>query len=202
MSTTDLILRTREYLMENNMYQSEFARLAKISAGSLCNFLAGRRQSENILNAIEKVLNRGEKKKEAPANENKSVWYPREKEIIRTPEEIIEELKSGNTIFLQDTLISLTMQDGYIVRYNEGTPIAINTPILLDEVYYVYREIKPQLQVGRMYLSVSNRKCFICAQDDRGYVGVFLGDKDSVVFTVDGRTEDEDKCLYKEVSND
>lgn len=190
-----------EYIEKEQITRQRFSELCKIPASSLSNFLNGRTAIPKTVDAVSKYLNRVEVKVEETPKA-KSVSYPVERIELTEMPEILEALYKNERVFIEGVNHYFVLDEGFIVRYSNNKPIVINAPILLDEKYYIETKIKPQLRVGKMYLSVDGRKCLIHSRDDDGFfLGIFLGESHSTYFMADGQAEELQNSLYKEVDN-
>lgn len=100
-----------------------------------------------------------------------------EKVYIESIEDMIAELKSGNTIYIDDTNKTIQLVDGFIVRYDGFMQVSINEAILCSEKHYVIKEIPLKLEVGKKYIAKDGRIATIFAktQTDR-FLATFEGD--------------------------
>lgn len=97
-----------------------------------------------------------------------------EKQLLYSPEELMEELNEGNQVYIEGTRYSLKKQNGFIVRYADTNMVSLNAPILLSESYYVYKEIPLNLKIGGRYKNGKGEVVTIYKQNDSGdFVAVF-----------------------------
>ena len=190
-----------DYIEKEQITRQRFSELCKIPASSLSNFLNGRTAIPKTVDAVSKYLNRIEPKDEVVVEPKRSM-YPTEKVELTGVTEILEALYKNEKVFIEGLNHYFILENGFIIRCSNNQQLVINTPILLDEKYYVEAQIKPQLRVGKMYLSVDGRKCLIHSKDDDDlFIGMFLGESNSTYFMADGQAEEMQDSLYKEIDN-
>ncbi len=190
-----------DYIEKEQITRQRFSELCKIPASSLSNFLNGRTAIPKTVDAVSKYLNRIEPKDEVVVEPKRSM-YPVERVELTGVTEILEALYKSEKVFIEGLNHYFILENGFIIRCSSNQQLVINAPILLDEKYYVEAQIKPQLRVGKMYLSVDGRKCLIHSKDDNDlFIGMFLGESNSTYFMADGQAEEMQDSLYKEIDN-
>lgn len=190
-----------DYIEKEQITRQRFSELCKIPASSLSNFLNGRTAIPKTVDAVSKYLNRIEPKDEVVVEPKRSM-YPVERVELTGVTEILEALYKSEKVFIEGLNHYFILENGFIIRCSNNQQLVINAPILLDEKYYVEAQIKPQLRVGKMYLSVDGRKCLIHSKDDNDlFIGMFLGESNSTYFMADGQAEEMQDSLYKEIDN-
>lgn len=123
-----------------------------------------------------------------------------EKVYIESIEDMIAELKSGNTVYVDGTNKTIKLVDGFIVRYDGFMQVSINGAILCSEKHYVIKEIPLKLEVGKKYVAKDGRIATVFAKTEAGrFVAVFEGDAKvrSYLSTGDDVGNDDD-VLVKE----
>lgn len=96
-----------------------------------------------------------------------------EKQLLYSPEELMEELNEGNQVYIEGTKYYLKKQNGFIVRYSDAEMVSLNAPILLSESYYVYKEIPLNIKIGGRYKNGKGEVVTIYRQlEDGEFVGV------------------------------
>jgi hypothetical protein len=97
-----------------------------------------------------------------------------EKQLLYSPEELMEELNEGSRVYIEGTRYSLKKQNGFIIRYADTNMVSLNAPILLSESYYVYKEIPLNVKIGGRYKNGKGEVVTIYKQREEGeFIGVF-----------------------------
>lgn len=123
-----------------------------------------------------------------------------EKVYLDSIEDIINELKSGNTIYVDGTNKTIQLVDGFIVRYDGFMQVSINGVILCSERHYAIKEIPLKLEVGKKYIAKDGRIATIFAKtEDNRFLAVFEGEKNIRSYNSNGNDVSSDwDILVKE----
>lgn len=108
---------------------------------------------------------------------------------VDSVEDVINELKNGAEIFMEDSGYSFKLVDGFIVRYHNQQPISIGSPILCSEKYFVTKQIPLKLEVGRKYLTKNGGVATIFNKDGDVFYGVINGNSNTFIFSDKGKSE-------------
>lgn len=138
--------------------------------------------------------------KEIRVEPTKQVIKPKtEKVYLESIEDIIAELKSGNTIYVDGTNKTIQLIDGFIVRYDGFLQVSINGVILCSEKHYVIKEIPLKLEVGKKYVAKDGRIATVFAKTENGrFLAVFEGDTEVRSYLSTGDDVCDDDILVKE----
>lgn len=188
-----------DYIADNHILQKTFAEYLDVTPQCLSCFLTRSKVYNNVVNKIITFFNtRGITIPDEPQAKIEHCDRPLEKIILETPEEIVEELLAGNTLYVENYNHYFRLQNGFIVRYNECGIISVNSPIMMDEYYYVMKPKQIVLKVGKTYLSYEGKECFIFAEKDGNFLGAFIGTGDVVTFNKKGEASYINDSLYME----
>lgn len=199
-TTKQLQKMVRDYIADNHIFQKTFAEYLGVSHQCLSHFLTRSKACNDVDNKIITFFNtRGIAIPDEPQAKVEHRDRPLEKIILETPEEIVEELLAGNTIYVENCNHYFKLQNGFIVRYNECSIISVNSPIMMDEYYYVMKPKQVVLKVGKTYLSYEGKECFIFAEKEGDFLGAFIGTGDVVTFNKKGEASYLNDSLYMEV---
>lgn len=114
-----------------------------------------------------------------------------EKVSLNTVSDIIDALLNFEIVFIENSNHKIVLEEGFIVRYNHDIPFSINSPLLMDEFYYVMHPKKVKLEEGKLYKTDKGNEVFICKIDDNVAFGIVLGERNAQMISMDGEFNEQ-----------
>jgi transcriptional regulator with XRE-family HTH domain len=190
-----LTQQIKDFMKENNLSQEKMGELIGFSQGTISKIVNGAKLSPNN-DVIAKAF----------FNDFKDPDVSFIKLKLDCLEDIMANLKVGNTVYNDEHKFYLKMEDGIIYKYIEDDKLfSINPLITLNEIYYIIDEAQLKLEVGKKYQTQDGRVAIIFAKtaSDR-YLGVFEGDCSVRSYPENGITNNGDNLIkeYLEANND
>lgn len=184
---------TADYLRDNKMSQTELAERLNTYQTGLSEFLSGKAYRKPLIDKLcEYLPSHGYPltvdKKEITETVTS---IPMEKVSLNTVSDIIDALLNFEIVFIENSNHKIVLEEGFIVRYNHDIPFSINSPLLMDEFYYVMRPKKVKLEEGKLYKTDKGNEVFICKIDDNVAFGIVLGERDAQMISMDGEFNEQ-----------
>lgn len=190
--------RIIKYMKDNDLNQYKMGDLLGLSQGTVSKIVNGGnlcpKNKEVVLAFLGDELNQDE---EETSIEPNNITPELIKIPLETLEDILFELSQGSVIYCEISNHYLRLESGFIIRYEaNGKPFSINSPILLDDFYYVEKEKQVKLEVGKKYMTKDGRVATVFAhtEDDR-FLATFEGDTQVRSYPSNGVLDSDDKLV-------
>lgn len=196
-----------DYKKQHKLTDKEMCEKIGIPYVTYYKHISGRTKNSNNITATkfkdfyDKYIKRDQIIEEICKSEpTKPVVTPKtEKVYIESIEDMIAELKSGNTVYVDGTNKTIKLVEGFIVRYDGFMQVSINGAILCSEKHYVIKEIPLKLEVGKKYVAKDGRVAMVYAKTEAGrFLGVFEGDPKVRSYLSTGDDVSDNDVLVKE----
>lgn len=186
---------TADYLRNNKMSQAELAERLNTYQTGISEFLSGKAYRKPLIDKLcEYLPSHGypltvyKQETTKIVNENS---IPMEKVSLNTVSDIIDALLNFEIVFIENSNHKIVLEEGFIVRYNHDIPFSINSPLLMDEFYYVMRPKKVKLEEGKLYKTDKGNEVFICKIDGNVAFGIVLGERNAQMISMDGEFNEQ-----------
>lgn len=191
--------QTIQYMEKEGLPQNYFVKKLNISLSSFNKFIHGYSLNREHLVKLEHFFNISDPEEKQEIPQSLDIKRELERVELNEVEDVVDALLQGETVYVENTNHSLQLKQGFITRFSpSGKVISINSPVIMEEFYYLLQPKKIQIALGGRYLTEHQEEVFIFKYVDGKFYGVCKGHDLYYKFLPDGTGCDFDD-LIKEV---
>lgn len=188
--------QTIQHLENEGLSQNHFAKKLNIPLSSFNKFIHGYNINSEHLVKLERFFNISAPKEEQEIPQSLDIKRELEKVELNTVEEVVDALLQGEKVYVENSNHSLQLKQGFITRFSpSGKVISVNSPVIMEEFYYLLQPKKIQIELGGRYLTEHQEEVFIFKYVDGKFYGVCKGHDLHYKFLPDGTGCDFDDLI-------
>lgn len=188
--------QTIQHMEKEGLPQRYFTEKLNIPLSSFNKFVHGYSIKSEHLVKLEDFFNISDTKEEQEITQPLDIKRELERVELNEAEEVVDALLQGEIVYVENSNHSLRLKQGFITRFSpSGKIISVNSPILMEEFYYLLQPKKIQIELGGRYLTEHQEEVFIFKYADGKFYGVCKGHDMYYKFLPDGTGCDFDDLI-------
>jgi plasmid maintenance system antidote protein VapI len=188
--------QTIQYMGKEGLSQNYFAKKLNIPVSSFNNFIHGCSIASKHLVKLGDFLNISDPNEKQETAQSLDIKRELERVELNEVEEVVDALLQGETVYVENSNHSLQLRQGFITRFSpSGKVISVNSPVIMEEFYYLLQPKKIQIELGGRYLTEHQEEVFIFKYVDGKFYGVCKGHDLYYKFLPDGTGCDFDDLI-------
>lgn len=188
--------QTRQHMEKEGLSQNYFAKKLNIPLSSFNKFIHGHNIASEHLVKVRDFLNISDTEEKQETPQPLDIKREMERVELKEVEEVVDALLQGETVYVENTNHSLRLKQGFITRFSpSGKVISVNSPVIMEEFYYLLQPKKIQIALGGRYLTEHQEEVFIFKYVDGKFYGVCKGHDMYYKFLPDGTGCDFDDLI-------